>query len=372
MSKEPMTILISGAFGQVGQRVTALLLGRGRTVIALDVSTDATEATATALTPGPADPGTLVPAFVNLLDAEAVRALVAEHRPAVIVHLAAVLSPACYRNPTQARRVNVEGTANLVNAAKALVDPPVFVECSSSAVYGSRNPHRNADRLTPETPINPVDCYGEDKVAAERIVAASGLPHAILRLGGVMSPDMLRAPSADGAVISRAVPRDNRIHMVDARDVALAFANAVDRTASIDGKTLMIAGDETCVLIQQEMSDDLMQAMGIGRLGPGSALPGDPGDDRGWFITDWFDTSEAQALLDFQQHTWQETLDDLAASLGRRRAPQPLCRPAAATAPPPVIGDPAPSRRARRIRRPVEVRRPDLRPGRPRSSTRGT
>ena len=119
VSDEPMTILISGAFGQVGQRVTALLLGRGRTVIALDVSTDATEATARALTPGPDDPGTLVPAFVNLLDAEAVRALVAEHRPGVIVHLAAVLAPACYNNPAQAHRVNVEGTANLVNAARA-------------------------------------------------------------------------------------------------------------------------------------------------------------------------------------------------------------------------------------------------------------
>ena len=134
-----------------------------------------------------------------------------------------------------------------------------------------------------------------------------------------MSPDMLRTPRADGAVLSRATPRDNRIHMVDARDVALAFANAVDRTTSIDGKTLMIAGDETCSLLQQDMIDDLMQAMGIGRLGARGTLPGDPNDDRGWFITDWFDTTEAQALLDFQQHTWQETLDDLAASLGRRR-----------------------------------------------------
>ena len=93
----------------------------------------------------------------------------------------------------------------------------------------------------------------------------------------------------------------------------------------------MIAGDETCVLTQQTMMDDVMQAMGIGRLGPQAALPGDPHDDRGWFLTDWFDTTEAQALLTFQQHTWQEILDDLAASLGRRRllnrALGPVVRP---------------------------------------------
>jgi nucleoside-diphosphate-sugar epimerase len=331
MSKEPARILISGAFGQVGQRVVALLLGRDRTVIALDLSNDANEALAKALAPRPGDPGTLIPAFANLLDAEAVQTIVGQHRPEVIVHLAALLAPACYRNPAMAHRVNVEGTANLVNAARALDDPPAFIECSSAAVYGSRNPHTHAGRLTADTPVSPIDCYGEDKVIAERIVARSSLPHAILRLAGVMSPDMLRTSSGDDAVLAQAVPRDNRIHMVDARDVALAFANAVDRTSLIDGKTLMIAGDETCVLVQQDMVDDLTQATGIGRLGPWGTLPGDPDDDQGWFLTDWFDTSEAQALLAFQQHTWKQTLDDLAASLGRRRLLNrclgPLVRP---------------------------------------------
>ena len=199
MSNEPETILISGAFGQVGQRLVAVLLGRGRTVIAIDLGNDVTKAVATALAPGPGDPGTLIPAYVDLLDADAVRAIVNEHRPEVIVHLAAVLAPACYRNPAMAHRVNVEGTANLVEAAKALATPPVFIECSSSAVYGSRNPHSNAGRLTAETPVDPIDCYGSDKVAAERIVAGSGLPHAVLRLGGVMSPDMMRSSARDDA-----------------------------------------------------------------------------------------------------------------------------------------------------------------------------
>ena len=54
-------------------------------------------------------------------------------------------------------------------------------------------------------------------------MANSGLPYVILRLGGVMSRDMLGAPGKGGAVIGRTIPADNRIHMVDARDVALAL-----------------------------------------------------------------------------------------------------------------------------------------------------
>jgi nucleoside-diphosphate-sugar epimerase len=326
MPENPSTVLVTGAFGQVGRRLTSLLLDRGSTVVAMDVRTDATEATARILAPE-SGRGRLVPAFINLVDRQAVGDLIAEHRPQAIVHLAAVLAPACYRDPALAHRVNVDGTTNLVSAAKSLDTPPFFVEASSSAVYGSRNPFRHADRLSADTPVNPVDCYGEDKVAAEGIVAACGLPHATLRLGGVMSPDSLQTTSDEGKVLSRAVPGDNRIHMVDARDVALAFANAVDRASDIDGKTLMIAGDDTCRMRQQQMMDDVMEALGIGRIGASTSLPGDPGDDRGWFLTDWFDTTEAQALLNFQHHSWRQTLDDLAESFGRRRLVNRLAGP---------------------------------------------
>ena len=149
--------------------------------------------------------------------------------------------------------------------------------------------------------------------------------------------------------------------MVDARDVALAFANAVDRGAAIDGKTLMIAGDETCVLRQQDMMDDIMQAVGIGRLGPSAGLPGDPDDDQGWVLTDWFDTSEAEALLEFQQHTWSQTLDDIAASTGRRRlvnrAIGPIVRPLMRRG----FALPTSTRGPRPVRRPVGADRGDVR-----------
>ena len=156
-------------------------------------------------------------------------AVVDRHQPAAIVHLAAIVNPPSYRNPRLARKVNVDGTRNVVRAGLALSEPPLIVFASSAAVYGSRNPIRCPERITGDTPVNPIDQYGEDKVLAEAIIANSGLPHAILRLAGVVSPDGSANLDSDYLVLMRATPADNRMHSVDARDVALAFANAVDR-----------------------------------------------------------------------------------------------------------------------------------------------
>ncbi|SOJ57195.1 UDP-glucose 4-epimerase [Mycobacterium simulans] len=318
------TILVTGAFGQVGKLCTEILLRRGHTVIAMDVTNDNSAAIVTR-------PGALIPTHTDLTDADAVVTVVARHQPVAIVHLAAIVAPPSYRNPGLARRVNVDGTRNLVKAAQTLGDPPFVVFASSAAVYGARNPHRYPERITGDTPVNPIDQYGEDKILAEAAIAESGLPHAILRLGAIVSPDGAANLDADYLLLVRATPTDNRMHAVDARDVALAFANAVDRRAIIDGKVLVVAGNETYVQLMSDLQDDMMAAVGIGRLGPSAGLPGDPDDDRGWAFTGWFDTAESQALLDYQEHDWPGTVAWIAESMGRRRillkALGPVVRP---------------------------------------------
>lgn len=312
------TVLVTGAFGQVGKRCTQILLDRGRTVVGLDLRNDNTVAVEKELA-ARGYPGTLIPAYTDLLDAEPLRDLVTTCRPQAIVHLAAIVSPLSYRNPGLARKVNVGGTENLLAACTALPRPPLFLMASSAAVYGSRNPYRQPERITPDTPVNPIDQYGQDKVLAEAAIRASGLPYAHFRLSGVISPDTHSTVNGDSLLLMRSMPGDNRLHAVDARDVALAFANGVDREATISGKVVLIGGNESYVLTQRELEDGLMEAVGLGRLGPSASLPGDPGDDRGWSFTGWYDTTEAQALLDFQEHDWSQTLAWLAESQGRLR-----------------------------------------------------
>ncbi|CAM4180640.1 UDP-glucose 4-epimerase [Mycobacterium basiliense] len=324
------TVLVSGAFGQVGKRCAEILLHRGYTVVAMDLRNDTSANTATNLAEI-CCAGSLMVEFADLTDAEAVGAVLTRHRPSAIVHLAAIVSPPCYHNPRLARKVNVDGTNNLVRAAQSLADPPMFVFASSAAVYGSRNPYRRPDLITGHTPVNPVDRYGQDKVLAEAVISASSMPYAILRLGGVISPDTSARLDADYLLLMRATPADNRMHSVDARDVALAFANAVDRRASVAGKVLVIAGNDTYLHLMSELQDDVMATVGLGRLGPSAGLPGDPEDDHGWAFTGWFDTTESQSLLDYQQHDWADTLVWLGNAVGRRRillrALGPVVRP---------------------------------------------
>ena len=325
-------VLVTGAMGQLGQPVVHGLLARGHAVVALDRPCGRTRAAAERMRADAPSGMAFDATFVDLLDADAVAVQLCRYAPQAIVHLAAVVSPPCYKNPMLARRVNVEGTRNVVQATQALATPALLIAASSSAVYGSRNPHRHPERITAATPVNPVECYGEDKVAAEQIVAASGLPFATLRLGGIISPAAIGLAGPEYFLLMRATPGDNRVHAVDVRDAAAAFVNAVDRQNAIAGKTLLIGGNESYVLRQRELEDDVMQAIGLGRLGPYASLPGDPDDERGWGLTDWFDTRESQALLGYQQHDWAQTLAWLASSQGWRRTLTrvlaPVVRPA--------------------------------------------
>ncbi len=104
MTEAPVdTVLITGALGQVGKRCAEILLDRGRTVIATDLRTFNSSNVAEELASRNGT-GTLKVAYADLLDANAVHELVAEHRPGAIVHLAAMMSPPSYRNPRLAPR----------------------------------------------------------------------------------------------------------------------------------------------------------------------------------------------------------------------------------------------------------------------------
>ena len=86
----------------------------------------------------------------------------------------------------------------------------------------------------------------------------------MLRLGGVLSPNFSALPlTADGIYIESALPTDGRIHTVDVRDVAAAFAAAT--TADVVGEILLIAGDDSHKLLQKDVGAALAAALGLAR-----------------------------------------------------------------------------------------------------------
>ena len=72
----------------------------------------------------------------DVTDRQAVDRLFRTHRIDTVIHLAATLPSACRLNPAQATKVNIVGSANLLEAA-AQFGVTGFVFGSSLSVYGS-------------------------------------------------------------------------------------------------------------------------------------------------------------------------------------------------------------------------------------------
>lgn len=304
-------VLVTGGFGLVGSATVKRLAADGRRVVVADLDTPANRKKAKKL------PAGVEVRWADLTDTAEVERLLADVAPATIIHLAAVIPPPIYRNAKLARKVNVGATAALVRAAEAQPTPPRFVQASSNAVYGSRNPHRHDGPVTAETPPRAVDLYGGTKLEAEELVRASSLPWVVLRLGGVLSVDPKAMPfSADALFFESCLPTDGRMHSVDVRDVATAFANAT--TADVVGEILLIAGDDSHKVRQGEVGPTLAAARGMaGALPPGR--PGNPDSEDDWFVTDWMDPTRAQEALSFQHYSWDDMIAEMRARTGWKR-----------------------------------------------------
>jgi nucleoside-diphosphate-sugar epimerase len=312
-------VLVTGGFGLVGSQTVRRLVDDGHRVVATDLGTPAQRKAAASL------PANAEARWADLTDQREVDRLVAEVSPTVIVHLAAVILPAAYRHPEIGRRVNVDATVALLRAAASSTQPPRFVQASSNAVYGARNPHRHHEPVRADSPLQPSDLYGGHKVEAEYHVRSSGLAWVILRLGGVISVDPGAMPfTGDALFFESALPTDGRIHTVDVRDVAAAFSAAT--TADVAGEALLIAGDESHLHRHKDIGPALAAARGLSDVLP-AGRPGDPDSDENWFVTDWMDTASAQQALSFQHHSWPDMLAEMRAAAGWRRYPMSCVAP---------------------------------------------
>src|SRR5688572_7396714 len=190
-----MTTLVTGAFGCIGSWVVRGLLDAGERPVVFDLGDDPWRMKMIA--------GDDVAARVTIVkgdiaDRAAVTRVVQEHAVDRVIHLAAWQVPLCRQDPSRGALINVVGTANVFEAARASGGRVTrVVYASSAAVFG-------APSLYPPGPVAddaarvPATHYGVYKVANEETARIYWEEHGIASSG--FRPHSVYGPGRDFGV----------------------------------------------------------------------------------------------------------------------------------------------------------------------------
>lgn len=157
------TSLITGAAGLIGSHLAEALQEAGDRLIATylnpTINLEDLE-------------GKVTLTKLDILDREAVAALIEAERPDVIYHLAAQSLPTVsWTDPWRTLETNIIGTVNIFEAIKEIrgrgedYDPTVVVACSSAGYGASMTPDRVP--VDEEAPLLPLHPYGVSKVGQD-------------------------------------------------------------------------------------------------------------------------------------------------------------------------------------------------------------
>ena len=177
---------------------------------------------------------------LDILDAEAVTALLTAIRPDCILHLAAQSSVSVsWKQPQLTADINIKGTINLLEAARTLPSQPRILLIGSSEEYGALKPEQIP--VTEETALHPANIYAATKAAAEQLaslyIRAYGMEIVMVRAFNHFGPEQ-RPVFVAADFCKQAVEIENGLHepvirtgnlsakhdFTDVRDIVRAYA----------------------------------------------------------------------------------------------------------------------------------------------------
>lgn len=270
-------VLVTGASGFLGAWTIARLLADGETVVACDIAGD-TRRLDGVMPPAERPPG-LAWRRLDVTDAAAVDAAVAEAAPRAVVHMAALQIPACRESPGLGAAVNVGGQANVLEAA---------------ARHGvARVVYTSSIAAKPREPDNaPGTFYGVYKRAGEEIARMfwldRGLPSIGLRPYVVygVGRDQGETSAITAAIRAAALgeryrmPFGGRSAMQYAGEVADIFARCTRATPDgalvSDLSTEVQDVDEVIAAIRAVVPDAAIEPAGEARVTPDSGFDDTP------------------------------------------------------------------------------------------------
>ena len=183
MNRETSRILVTGAAGQIGSELTLALRQKygSDNVLATDIKTQISPQLRNS---GPYEP-------LDVLVRPAIARAIKEFKADTIYHLAAILSASGEIRPQLAWNVNLNGTFNILEAAREYNLVRVFVP-SSIAVFGPETPRHHTPN---DTILKPTTMYGLTKVAGELLgnyyVRRYGLDVRVFSYPGIISHETL-------------------------------------------------------------------------------------------------------------------------------------------------------------------------------------
>jgi nucleoside-diphosphate-sugar epimerase len=158
-----MHILITGAAGMIGRKLTERLLKDGE--IGGKEITKLTLHDVVASDAEPTPKTTVMPVVGDISDRTVADRLLAE-KPEIVIHLAAIVSGEAEADFAKGYAVNFDGTRHLFDAARLAGHRPRVIYASSIAVYGAPFPEPIPDDFH----LTPLTSYGTQKAVGELIL----------------------------------------------------------------------------------------------------------------------------------------------------------------------------------------------------------
>ncbi len=237
-----MTTLVTGAFGCIGAWVVRNLVAAGERPVLLDQADDPYRLRMVA---GPDIMDQVTMLRGDITDRAALVPVVGDRGIRRVIHLAAWQVPLCRQDPSRGALVNVVGTANVFEAARAhpgQVQRVVYV--SSAGVFGPASLYPPGP-LADDAPPHPMTHYGVYKVANEETariyweehgIPSSGFrPLSVYGTGRDFGVTAAPTLAMKAAVLGRPyrIPYGGRTDLIHADDVAKAVIAA--SRSSLDG-----------------------------------------------------------------------------------------------------------------------------------------
>lgn len=225
----PNPIVVTGAGGCIGAWTVKQLRDAGAEVVAVDLSSERRRLAL--LCDDPAEAEAVVWETADITDADGVDGIFTRHRPAAVIHLAALQVPFCKADPALGARVNVVGGINIFEAARRHGVQRIAYASSVAATAMGDNPWLST-------------LYGAYKVCNEQTarvywqdwqVPSIGIRPSVV-YGPARDQGMSAAPSVAmlAAVLQQSytVPFTGAVGFVHAAEAAAAFIGAVSMAQS--------------------------------------------------------------------------------------------------------------------------------------------